>query len=317
MKITNYALVFIIICMAIFFVLFINSERINQTESERIKFNNALDGATQDALVELVEYDSGDIVSINKDVGVSNFFQSLYSGLGCVDNPEAQEQLKLYVPLILVTELDGYHVYFNHDATTPTGRFIRQDWTEKIPYTYVYKHYIINFQIDNNITIFDTDTQDKAVGDYHDLNKNYSDIPFLASDSKFNEVRKSAIIRLVSDSMIYYVNMHNRLAHDYGITYQFYVPSVSDEDWNRTIDGIGMFIFFQGYPYRGTNGYFNRMEVAAAQLHKEDYYYINTEAGRNYYHRHWCTKVYSKSRPYETARECADLGAYPCPICQP
>ncbi|BCN32385.1 hypothetical protein [Anaeromicropila herbilytica] len=112
---------------------------------------------------------------------------------------------------------------------------------------------------------------------------------------------------------------HNRIAEHYGITYQFALPYIEKEEWYRTIDDIGLFVVFQGYPYGlNTGDVFNQYSYAGARIRKTRCYYITKEAdGKRYYHKATCSKVTNKDYPYYNKKDCALEGAYPCPECNP
>ena len=115
-----------------------------------------------------------------------------------------------------------------------------------------------------------------------------------------------------------YINKHNHIASQYGITYTFALPTISDDDWNRTIDDISMMILFQGYQY-GTSRtmVYNRYTISGARLRKSQLFYIQEYNGKKYYHTEDCELLTDKSDVYKTKEECAKEGAFECPICKP
>ena len=125
--------------------------------------------------------------------------------------------------------------------------------------------------------------------------------------------------------MEYYINQHNKIARQYGISYKFSLPFISEDDWARTINDISLFSVFQGYPYVSTNpklGFLNIYAIGGARIVKPDAYYITEENGKKLYHLSLCKKVINaapevKSQVYGSRQECALQGAYPCPDCRP
>ena len=317
MRIINFALMFLCFVLPQYFHAVVNDRALAHTEKERIIYNNALDGAAEDAVSGLAEYDSADEIYLNKDAAVVCFFQSLYSGFGILEDEERQEWMQLYVPVILMTDEDGYYIYHNYQVTAEDGRHVYQEWSEKCAYSYVYQKFVFAFTLTDQLRVLDTESGNCYEGDFHDLQGQLPEIPFLASDTSYQTVRLMAVADCISRSMEYYINHHNRIARDYGISYQFFLPDIPDEDWARTISDVSFMVVFQGYPYESVNGYYNRVETSAARILKKKYYYITRNSGVLYYHEASCSKVTDKTVPYESAKECAHLGAYPCPECSP
>lgn len=317
MRIINFALMFLCFIFPQYFNAVVSDRALAQTEKERIIYNNALDGAVEDAVSGLAEYDSGDQVYLNKDAAVEQFFLSLFSGFGILDNEDQQEWMKLYVPVVLVTDEDGYYIYHSYQVTDENGKHIYQDWSEKMTYSYVYEKYVCSFSLTDRLRVLDTESWQCYEGDFHDLMEQLPEISFLADDTSYQTVRQAAVSDCISESMEYYINQHNRIAHDYGISYQFFLPEITDEDWSRSISDVSFMVLFQGYPYESVDGSYNRVEISAARILKKKYYYITKIEGVLYYHEESCNKVTDRSVPHETARECAGLGAYPCPDCSP
>lgn len=317
MRIISFALMFLCFVLPQYFNAVASDRALAHTEKERIIYNNALDGAVEDAVSGLAEYDSGDEIYLNKDAAVECFFQSLYSGFGILEDEERQEWMKLYVPIVLVTDEDGYYIYHNYQVTGDDGKHIYQEWSEKCAYSFVYQKYVCAFTLTNQLRVLDTESGSCYEGNFHDLKGQLPEIPFLASDASYQTVRQMAVADCISESMEYYMNQHNRIARDYGISYQFFLPDIPDEDWARTISDVSVMVLFQGYPYESIDGFYNRVETSAARILKKKYYYITRSDGILYYHESSCSKVTDRSVPYESTKECAALGAYPCQDCTP
>jgi hypothetical protein len=89
-------------------------------------------------------------------------------------------------------------------------------------------------------------------------------------ENSFEEERRRVIISLLKERMTYFMNHHNRIAKFYGINYEFTLPQIEKEEWYRSIDDVGMIVFFQGYPYGGSErGYYNRVLIGGARVRKD------------------------------------------------
>ena len=118
--------------------------------------------------------------------------------------------------------------------------------------------------------------------------------------------------------MNYYINLHNNIAGQYGITYQFWLPRIAKTYWYQTIDDISMLVIFQGYPYNAAGlDTYNRYALSGARIKKSNAYYITEKNGLKLYHKANCKQIGSFGVPYYTKEECAMEGAFPCPDCNP
>jgi hypothetical protein len=323
-KITKFELFFLIIFIPIFSMLAYHNISLRQKEISRIQYNNALDHATENALSHMIEYDSTDQIIINKDAAVSNFFSSAYNGLGITESTVSQSWLALYTPVILITDTDGFYVYYSYDAVTDSGEtFLAHGWSEKKTYTYQSDQYTISFTTSDDMRIYDTSSGILYDGNYHDLLQSYPalsvSLPFLNNEQTLANIKNTCMSDAISDTMAYYINEHNRIADSYGIKYDFFLPTITDDDWERAINGLAMIVVFQGYPYPSTRGYFNMVEVAGARITKSSSYYISNMSGGLYYHRNDCIYLSEndKLHPYASAFACAKAGAQPCNFCNP
>ncbi|MDK2807846.1 MAG: hypothetical protein PWP24_580, partial [Clostridiales bacterium] len=121
-----------------------------------------------------------------------------------------------------------------------------------------------------------------------------------------------------------YINKSNQIGTQFGLSYEFQMPVLDEHFFARTLDQIGMIVFFQGYPYGNARTLrYNQYAIAGAQIEKIPYYYITNENGEHCYHKRNCALLTNNGHsltdyvPYDTKQECASLGAYPCSECRP
>ena len=120
MKMSHFVLIFLCIFLVFWMPRLIENVFLSETAKKQIEYNNAVDNAVDDALDAAgVEQDSDELIFINKEDAADAFFQSLSDGLGIADNPESKEKLKLYVPVMLFTEKDGYYLARCIQADSP------------------------------------------------------------------------------------------------------------------------------------------------------------------------------------------------------
>lgn len=318
MKITNLAIVFFLVAVAVFLPISIRIQNLYALAQKKVEYNQSLDAAVDDAVRSLVEIDSKRELYLNKISGLERFYGSLYANFGVMDSPDRQEQLRAYIPVILVTFQDGYYILYSEIVTIEGERKVVQKWTEKLPYSYEEDGQIYIFTLSNYLRLYDKNTNELIEGTNQDL-KSLCPNTFLENDEEFDQKRRFVITEKIESSMRYYINRHNRIAEHYGITYEFTLPAIESNDWNRTIDDISMLVIFQGYPYGyGTYDIYNRYAFGAARIRKQDAYYIaNTIEGKRYYHKWNCTEVKDTQYAYFSKKECALEGAYACEICKP
>lgn len=321
MKLTNLCIVFVILELSIIFVL---DSRINNMVAivqKKLEYNKSLDSAVDDGTMDLVEIDSNRNIVLNKEKAVEQFFTSLYANFGASKDVASQKRLQESIPLILVTDMDGFYIYYKDTYRKENDVLLTGKWSEKYPFTYRENNLIYKFTFDDTITIYDRSKNEKITGNYKELRDIYPN-SILADDDTFDRIRRNVIIGEIEKWMNYYINQYNMIASQFGITYQFWLPSIEKTDWYRTVDDISMFVLFQNYPYyAGSLETYNRYAFGGARITKSRMYYLknNEDEGILYYHKHNCEYVNPNDGlvSYYTKEECAKNGAFPCPVCTP
>lgn len=340
MKLTNFAVIFIFIFLALSAPNHVHFQEVATVSDLKERYTNAMETAVDDAMNSIVESDNGAEVSLNKEFLLDQFYKTLFINLGCTSDSVKQEAIKNYIPVVLLVDKDGYYIYYSATSKDAYGTaIIGKNWSDKLPFTYTEENggRVINFTLNDNVTIYDPNTNEVFNGDYHDLAKLntfsvddsdhncYKSSLLCGTSDNFDMIRRNTIINCLTKSMEYYINLHNSVAEQFGFTYHFSLPYISDDDWARTIDDISMVALFQGYPYVSDNpdlGYFNIYSIGGARIIKSSQLYITKENGTLYYHKKSCHKLENVNstvfdQPYEDARACAKKGAFPCPECNP
>ncbi|WP_197660859.1 hypothetical protein [Mobilitalea sibirica] len=300
------------------------------------QLNRNLATAIDDGVTSLSQLDSNNCLKISMDAAVKSFFLSLYSSFGVISDKENQEKLNAYIPVITFTMEDGFYIFYSEDFTGVDGyTYVAKTWSEKFPYYYEDEDFIYGFSLGNVISLYDKNGllsgAERSVFklDYHDIQtkseyasfRNLRPESILLNDESFELVRKGTIISCIEVSMAYYTSHHNKIAQRYGITYNFSLPVIRDDEWAPFLDDISMFVVFQGYPYGNeASETYNRFLSAGAKVSKNKVYYIEQKDWYYIYHRSDCPELRQEGiifddTPYYTIKDCVEKGAYACEHC--
>jgi hypothetical protein len=324
MKLHHFILIFIVIAITYIVIADIKTNDLKAIKQNKEQIDHNLDTAIDDGVASLVEVDNNNNIIINKEEAMKSFFLSINSSFGVLSNKEAQEKLNLYIPVVAITVEDGYYLFYSDQYKGADGfTYSSKRWTEKFPYFYEDNDFIYGFTLGDIVTLYDKNKLLDSSGnqtvfrlDFHELmvDAKYEGFrtsrpgSFLLEEEKFHQARKGTILACMEDSMAYYTSHHNRIASQFGITYNFSFPSVRAEDWENYLDDIGMFVLFQGYPYGDQTGEtYNRVASAGAKISKTKVYYLEQKGWYLVYHLDGCPELtkddteeeYNKSKVYE------------------
>ncbi|MCX7920460.1 MAG: hypothetical protein N3B21_00335 [Clostridia bacterium] len=320
MKLTDLAIIFVIISLPFNLMFGLKIDNVKYSSMRKIELNRILDTATEDGVSKLIEMGEDKKVIINKEQAVQAFFNSLYVSFDITDSKPAQRKINGYVPVIVIADYDGYHVLSNETYTHSGGYTeIKQVWKPKKMYSYADSRFVYSFTLDSFVTVYDSTTGEFHKGDYHDFKSQLPASSIIQNDTTFDEIRRRTIVECLKNDINYYINKHNDIALQYGLTYHFTLPTIKDEDWYKTVDDISMLVFFQGVPI-GTGGErFNNFNLGGARIVKTPKYYVETNpaTGIKYYHRENCTIPAAKDTIMNSRMECAKNGYLPCSVCNP
>lgn len=342
MKLEHYVIVFFLVVVTIFLLSNYKVQTLETLDNRTEEYNRNIDQATDDAMRDMIELTDSFTKSINLEECQEGFFNSLFASFGISDSPTGQNELKLYIPVLLVTDVDGFYVM--HHCKNEAESISVMQWTHKMPYCFssVIKdpddpsavfQYTVNYKMGDEVSLALTYKGSTKFyeGKYRYLTNLYSDSmladfmtvatrPGQVFDSEtFDEVRVSAMAYQIAKKVNYYVNEHNDIARSYGISYEFKLPESATDSFARTIDSVSLMAMFQGYPFGvGTDDVYSRFSVSGSRLFKTGRYVVEeTASGVKYYHRPNCPRITDRSMTFATKKECAEHGAYPCGECNP
>lgn len=331
MKIYHFALLFIIFFLGAVIKTDISIGRLKAIENDKNEIEIGLSSATSDAVSYLSKTGSYGGSSINKEEVLNTFFSSLYSSMGIISDPSAQAELEIYIPVILLCDLDGYYVYYYDEYRGADGNtYVERTWSDKMPYSLEDDYFIYRFTLTDKVYLYDKNSifaysnpvidinykDFQTASEYADFRANYSDCIML-NDEDFVLARKSAIINKLEDVLAYYTSRHNIIASRQGITYSFSFPEGRTDEWAGYIDDVNILVVFQGYPYGPDNNYtYNKVASSGGNIAKNAKYYVEKKSWYLLAHTGSCEKLMESTtlleETFDTIEECAYLGAYCC-----
>jgi hypothetical protein len=325
------------IAISLIIIADIKSDNFAAVLEEKEILDQSFQTAVDDAALHLVEVEGVNGLTINKERAVDDFFYSMFASLNIIDNPEKQDLLRNYVPVIAVTTDDGYYFYYSDEYKgNNNSSYVKKRWSEKFPYYYEDDDFIYGFTLTDIVTLYDKnglldETKEQTIFtlDFHDLlsSHEYESFrtkrpdSFLLKEDSFYLIRKGSIITSIEESMSYYCNRHNLIAEQFGITYNFAMPIVDNSEWSRSIDNPGMIVMFQGYPFgSGIDATYNRFAIAGSRITKDHVYYMEQKDWYFVYHKDTCPELEKDgiillTKPYYTVLDCVEQGSYGCETC--
>ncbi|WP_411343748.1 hypothetical protein ACE3MZ_19385 [Paenibacillus sp. WLX1005] len=320
MKITNWAIFFVLILLFVFVKNALDQEDNRNNLQLQVRYNRAVDTATQDAAQALLtnasqpqesQYQSAKNVRINKEEAADTFFHTMYLNFGVSHDPVGQQVLNGYIPALLVIGYDGYYVYQFEAYRNAAGETeMRHVWSPKKPYAYEDQdHNTYNFTLDDYVTVNRAVDGKWLEGFRRDLQGD-SGIPFLQDEASYDAARRTTIVNTIQNDLSATINRYNMLSKQYGVSYTFTVPYIDQEQWNNTIDDAGVLAFVQGIPLG--NAYYNNYALGGARIMKQDMYQGIVANGRKYYYStSSCTSDYTAEELFTSPKEAARKGYQP------
>ncbi len=337
MKLYHFILIFIIIAIGVTSILEIKTDHLKAAIQDKKQIDRNLKTAVDDGVAAFLRVDDSNRVIIDKDDAINSFFISLVASFGVLDDQEAKEKLKIYVPVVVATIDDGYYIFFSGTYKGNDGKtYVKKQWSEKFPYYYEDDDFVYRFTLGDMVTIYDkhglldpTGEQKAFTADFHDIqtDENYQSLRtarpnnFLLNDETYNDLKNGRMESLIQDTMAYYTSRHNQIAAQYGITYNFALPATEKGSWENYLSRNSLFVVFQGYPFgEGSGEIYNRIASSGSKISKNDVFYLEQKGWYYIYHRSSCSLLkgaglFFLDEPYYTVESCVKEGAYACPEC--
>lgn len=324
-------MVFVIVLAAVFLGVGMKVNSLETMDKRAAEFNESIDNAVDDSLRSMLEVTDSFKHTINLEVCSDTFFKALYAGFGTMDSDTGKEQLKMYVPVLLVTDEDGFYIMYH--SSSQTGDYTTTAWTPKIAYCHsgsvsgslngspVQFNYNISYTMSTLIKLsirvvkpdgsfsggsyYFEGHRESIVEEYQAAGEAAASLEVLSafmsaaanssgflSDSNFEKFRQSVMTYQITKKMNYWVNEHNKLAKSYGISYNFSLPESSMDSVSRAIEDVSLLAIFQGFPYgKGTDDVYSRFALSGSRIYKATRYVIAKDGSVLYYHRYNCSKL--------------------------
>lgn len=148
MKLTDFALIFVVVLLPVVIIVYVNTAFVVKAEKQEMYYKNIMNSATTDAVTAMKQVESTDDidygysgivdkkVSINVDVAISTFYNSLFNNFGIAGNKNSMYNMKMYIPAIAVLDYDGIYI---HSAEKKDNEMV---FTTKPKVYYTYKYVI-------------------------------------------------------------------------------------------------------------------------------------------------------------------------------
>lgn len=207
MKLTDFALIFIGVTLPIMIIVYVNVSFTIKAEEQEIYYKKVINAALNDAANQMKEVESEDKeidygysgtednkVSVNAQVAVDTFKNSLYNNFGIKGNETAEKYLLYFIPAIAVIDYNGVQVSSIEEYSSVIDHVVKP----KKYYTYTYYickkdgEYFYTDTIENPDEILSTHIVEFTMDDYvthRGFLKNGKEIPvssFYLNDSNNN-----------------------------------------------------------------------------------------------------------------------------------
>lgn len=315
MKLTDFALIFMGVTFPIIIMVYVNISFTIKAEEQEIYFQKIINIAVQDAASQMKEVENQDTsidygysgiedkkVSVNSQVAVDTFLDSLYNNFGIKGNKTAEHYLGLFVPAIAIIDYDGVQVSSIEQYTDGGKQVENHVLKPKRYYSYTYgitnAGTIVDGDALSTAVVRSTHTVDFTMDDYI-IHRgcigatNYATKGFYIDDTNnannidlydnnpglkdsvtkmLQKKRKEIIVNTVIKEMGYAINKNNSYAKSAGIEYSFTFPPITTEELNNSVENIGILAFVQGLSVG--NRYLNTKAYGLSKLELATRFYL-------------------------------------------
>ncbi len=319
MRIINWAMVLVLILLPFFVVNQLEVKAQRMTLLTELRYDAALDAAVDDAARALLvnvnqqqeaRYDSVKRVRVNKEEAITTFYRTLYMGMGIADDSISQHVLNRYIPAVIVIGYDGFFVYAEEEFQNAAGETeLRPVWGPKKPYAYDdHQGNSLSFTLEDYVTAYEAGTQTWREGWRPEISSS-STIPLLQDPTLFEETRRNSIVQAIQAELAYRINRHNQFLSRIGVSYIFTMPTISQEEWNNTMNDVGVLAFVQGIPM-GSKAY-NSYALGGSRVMRKPVIVGALQGSRKVYYRSECPFAYPVQETFTNEQKAAQKGYSP------
>jgi len=321
MKMINWAIVGVLILLPFYVINRTDTETQRRMMITELRYDAALDTAVDDAAQALLinvnqqqeaRYESAKRVRVNKEEAVDSFYRTLYMDFGIAEDTIAQGVLNRYIPAVIVIGYDGFWVYAEEEFANAAGETeIRPAWGPKKPYAYADTlGNSVSFTLDDYVTAYEAGSRTWREGFRSEIQITTA-IPLLRDAEVFEQVRRSTIVNAIQNELAFRINRHNQYASRYGISYTFTLPTISAEEWNNTVNDVGVMAFVQGIPM-GRKTY-NNYALGGSRVLKKPVIIGAVKEGKKVYYRSACAFPYTVEEEFASEKAASQKGYMPLP----
>lgn len=151
MKITDFALIFVGITLPIIITVYVYVSFTIKAEEQEMYYKKIINAALDDASNQMKEVENTDKeidygysgtsdnkISVNAQVGVDTFLNSLYNNFGIKGNDTAENYLQYFIPAIAIIDYNGVQVSSIEEFTENGQNVIKHVLKPKKYYSYTY-----------------------------------------------------------------------------------------------------------------------------------------------------------------------------------
>lgn len=266
MKPGNISIIFLIIIIPFIFIQDMKINALTALYNNKMELDKCFESALDDGISGLVEVDKNRQIILHKQNAIDQFYNSLYSNLSVVGNNNFTNLLKIYIPIILITDNDGFYIFYSTTEINDGDKILVQNFSEKTAYLYEDEHYIYNFTLNDYIYIYNNKGFKISEGQFKDI------ISYLNNSSlnyeNYYEIKNNTITNIIEKEMNHYIKEHNHIAKQFGIEYEFWLPEIDQDDWYRTVGDISLMVIMQGYPFDMVGNRYNRIGITGSRIKK-------------------------------------------------
>lgn len=151
MKLTDFALIFIGVTLPIIIIVYVNVSFTIKAEEQEMYYKKIINAALNDASDQMKEVENSDAeidygysgtsnnkISVNSQVAVDTFLNSLYNNFGIKGSDYAENYLQYFIPAIAIIDYNGVQVSSIEEFTENDKTVIKHALKPKKYYTYKY-----------------------------------------------------------------------------------------------------------------------------------------------------------------------------------
>ncbi|MCR5792021.1 MAG: hypothetical protein K6G65_02520 [Lachnospiraceae bacterium] len=256
MKLSNFGILFAVILGVILVLADIDNLEIAAAYYVQDEINRYIDSAVENALYQAVQLDDGAQVIVDEERAIDLFMEYLNIQ---TENHTYEGHIRNYIPVIAFVRKEGVDFYCND------GQSFRK---ESVPYLSVRGNYKIYYTLGDELRLICESYREDYEGHYHDLYLEKG--LYFFEEEEFIKDRRACVIKTLSDNFSRFTKEYNLVAGKLGLDYHFAFPTITEDDWSRTIENQGMIVLFQGYPVvHPRMGVINKVGIAGCELRKE------------------------------------------------